>query len=477
MKSITQELANFATRVTFADLPESVVRLTKRTLLDSVGCALGGYVTDKAKIVLGHINELGGNPQASIIGDGKTSWALASFANAELINALDFDPLGPGGRGHVSPYVIPPCLAVAERVGASGKELLTAVALAHEISHRFGRSIAWHKISKDEPPYYEDSPRFSYTFNIFGAVAGAAKLLGLDEQRTANAFGIGGASTPVPAGMKWQHTGGPAIMTKYGCWTGWVAQLATEAVLLAERGFTGDNTILDGEWGFWKIYGSPFFKSDILLDGMGKVWDEEMWFKAYPCCGCNHTGIDGINQIVEQNEIKPEEIEKIVIKGHLLLLTPSRSMTEIISYQDTQFSNAYIFAVAAFYGRKPGVYWQAPSTFKDPKIVSLMKKVKVELYPQIDELLATEFKVGVNITGTSFRNTIVEITAKGKKFTTEVTAAKGYPANPMTDKELKEKFRDNAYYSPLTSDKVERLIETIYELDKVDNIAQIGLTS
>ena len=71
----------------------------------------------------------------------------------------------------------------------------------------------------------------------------------------------------------------------------------------------------------------------------------------------------------------------------------------------------------------------------------------------------------------------MEIIAKGKEFTTEVTAAKGSSANPMTDEELKEKFRDNAYYSALARDKVERLIEAIYELDKDDNMAQVGLTS
>ena len=118
MKNITQELANFVPSLTFGDLPDSVVKVTKRTLLDSVGCGLGGYATDRAKIVLGHIDELGGNPQASIIGDGKTSWALAAFANGELINALDFDPIGPGVVSHASPYVIPSCLAIADHTSS-----------------------------------------------------------------------------------------------------------------------------------------------------------------------------------------------------------------------------------------------------------------------------------------------------------------------------------------------------------------------
>ena len=111
----------------------------------------------------------GGNPQSSVIGGHRTSWDMAAFVNGELICALDFECCGPL-TGHVTPYVMPSCLAMAERVHASGKDLITSLALAHEVGGRMASTIAQLKVLKDEPPYYEESPRASYTSTIFGGV-------------------------------------------------------------------------------------------------------------------------------------------------------------------------------------------------------------------------------------------------------------------------------------------------------------------
>ena len=103
-----------------------------------------------------------------------------------------------------------------------------------------------------------------------------------------------------------------------------------------------------------------------------------------------------------------------------------------------------------------------------------MKKVKVELHPQTYEFLAADFKAGKRCS-LDIGSMIVEVTVKGKKFTrSQATGPDAFA--PMTDEELKQKFRDNASYSPFDTDKVERLIETIYKLDKLDNVVDIGLT-
>ncbi|MFC1930570.1 MmgE/PrpD family protein, partial [Chloroflexota bacterium] len=438
MNSPTQRLVDFTLDTKFAGLPESVIQQSKRLLLDAIGCALAGHSTEKARIVLEFVQEMGGSAQAGIIGQYKTSYALAAFANGELINALDYDALGPM-TGHITPYVIPPCLAAGEKVKASGKDLITALAVAHEISGRLINSLAQHRVSKTTPPYYEDSPRFSFTPTIFGAVAGACKLLQLDGEAMANAFGIAGASTPVPAGMKWEHTNRSGFMVKYNCWAGWIAQLGIVSSLLAGKGFTGDTTILDGDWGFWKIIGSPFFELERLVGGLGELWHlDQIRFKAYPCCAGNHSGIDAINKIMGENSIEPEDIQDVLIKSSQTLLYPCRTGTEVCQSLDTQFLNAYLFALAVYHGRKPSPDWQAPATVKDHRIKELMKKVRVELHPRYEEICTNLIRVGKL---PNFANVIVEITAKGKKFTAEVEHQKGSPQNPMTDEELKEKFR------------------------------------
>jgi 2-methylcitrate dehydratase PrpD len=147
---------------------------------------------------------LGGNPQAVIIGGGHSSWALAAYANGELIQTLDGEPCGPHFT-HAAPYVVSPSLSIAQRQKASGKELITAPALALEVGSRVFNSVP-HTFAprKNEPPFYETNRPTSFgTTMTYGGVAGACKLLGLDSKRIAHAFGIAGTNMPVPAGNSW----------------------------------------------------------------------------------------------------------------------------------------------------------------------------------------------------------------------------------------------------------------------------------
>jgi len=202
-----------------------------------------------------------------------------------------------------------------------------------------------------------------------------------------------------------------------------------------------------------------------------KVWHvPEVWFKAYPSCGLNHGGIDGVNRIVQDNAIDPEDIEEIIYKGSPNLLTASRSQREIKNCEDSQFSPAFAMVLAAYYGRKPSPAWQLPATFKDHKMRELMKKVRIEVHPEAEAQITNAAKAG-KLQG--YFGSTVEITAGGRKFVTEVANAKGTPGNLLTDEELVEKFRVNADFSSIRSDKVEKAIEMIFKLDEIDDITQL----
>ncbi len=465
MAGPTKEMVDFARKVTFSDLPGSVIDQIKRILLDSIGCALGAHALDKSKIVVDFAEESGGTQQATIIGNRRTSYALAAFVNGELIHALEYDINGPL-TAHVGPFVLAPILAIAEYTHASGKDLITAMAIGYELGGRVSASLALHRIPIKEPPYAKDSPHYGYPPAIFGGVAGASKLLGLNEEQTASAFGIAGASLPPPAMVKWQRTSPPIHMVKCNGWPGWVSQLATVAPLIAKKGFTGDATIMDGEWGFWQIYGSPFFKSDVLTGGLGKVWHlDSVTFKPYPCCGLNFTAIDGILKIMQENKIEPDEIEHILVGANNYLLMPVRSGTEVKTQADAQFVNTYLFAVAAYYGSKPGPLWQTPAVMRDPKINDLMKRVEVRLHPKDKELGQRAAKGGEIPV---YFDSVVEVTAKGRKFTAEVAVPRR-----MTDDELREKFRNNAYYSQLGSEREEEVINICSKLEELDDSGEL----
>ena len=133
MSSISGDLAKFVVETRFDDLPEKVIQETKRSLLDSIGCAIAGVRTDKGKIAVTVAKRLGGPQESSIIAVGdRVSCSNAAFANGELINGLDYDAVP-----HIPPITVPPSLAIAESVKASGKDLILATVLAEEIARRF----------------------------------------------------------------------------------------------------------------------------------------------------------------------------------------------------------------------------------------------------------------------------------------------------------------------------------------------------
>jgi 2-methylcitrate dehydratase PrpD len=148
-RTIAEQLADFTANADFTSLPAEVVNESKRLVLDSLGCGLAAVGHPKGRIGIEYGQMTGGSgSDATIIGTShRVSVFGAAFANGELINALDFDAVLP--PGHVTPYVLPGALAVGESLGVSGKDLIVAVALAHEMSYRFGKAMDYHRVLKD----------------------------------------------------------------------------------------------------------------------------------------------------------------------------------------------------------------------------------------------------------------------------------------------------------------------------------------
>ena len=467
--NIGQELSQIIERVSYKDLPQAVVLKMKQTLLDSIGCALGARITDRARIALELVAELGGNPQAVIIGGGHSSWALAAYANGELIQALDHEPCGPHS-GHVVPYVLSPSLSIAQRQKASGKGLITALALALEVGSRVFNSVpSSFAPTKKGASYYEKKHPTSFgSTQVYGGVAGVSKLLQLDSKRIAHAFGIAGTNMPVPAGNSWHSMPRPSIMTKFNTLTGAIAQLSTIACLLAERGFTGDTTFLDSELGFRDVLCvGDNWKPEVITGDLGKKWWSEewmgQWLKAYPICGIHHAAIDLIVNIMQKNHINPDNIKEILVKGGSATPPWSLPFADEVTACDCSHNDAYAYAVAAYHGQNPGPNWLMPSSYNDPKIRNLMKRVRVEA--------VTDFQTPI----------VVELTVDGKKYT--ATGRRQYAGikveqpgdtrKPLSDDEIRAKFRNNAEYSSLKSEAVERIIDAVYRLEEFDDVSEM----
>jgi len=279
MESVTETVANFATQAKFTDLPEKVSHEIKRVVLDSVGCAINGLSTEKGSTAAKLAAKLGGPPESTIIGTkDKVSSTNAAFANGELINALDFDATSPGG--HDVPGLVGGALAIAESCGASGKDLILAIALSFEISGRIKGMSPASDDGTERGKLQWPSVNGQSTYALAAAVS-AGKILNLSQQKMANAIGIAGCLCPPNIARKSQETV-PFRMTKYGV-TGAVSQTGIMSALLAEMGYTGDTDLFDGEYGFWKYTGLEAGGEEMLSD-LGVEWcSDKIDYKQYPC--------------------------------------------------------------------------------------------------------------------------------------------------------------------------------------------------
>lgn len=464
MSEITRELARFATETKWDELPAPIVKETKLVLMEHLGVALAALSTDKGKMMAALGKRYGGTPESTVIGLGdKVSCSNAALVNGELMITLDYSNIIAGG--HDGTYVIPTIFAMAETVGASGKDIILATALGLEISARLARAVGRHNITQEDMRRQRDAARglTGNAYSNLGAAAGAGRLLKLGEEKTLHAMGIASHLSQVLSYSRW-GAGGHKYMAKYGV-PGWQSTGAVTAVLLAEMDYTGDTTVLDDpKRGFANFAGYPNYYPEVVTAELGKEWiyTLKLHYKPYPCCGAFHSVLDCLYNIIEPNNLKPDEIESVKVSGAGVM------STDLSSISAAQFNMAYNIAVAAHRVRR-GVEWVDPDTMKNPAILKFMEKVTAQP-PQPN---AAGPARGTE-SDPMARPGRVEILARGKTFTNEVTYRRGdtFTAGAWTEKDATEKFKHNAERI-LTKGKIERAVEILAGLEKLDNVSHL----
>ena len=453
--SKSQELAQFITDTSFASPPREVIHESKRILLDSLGCALAGGDQLKSKIGIEYAQILGGaDDTATIFGSPRRSSIFgAAFANGELINALDFDAILP--PGHVSPYVLPGALAVAEADKVSGEALIVAVAIAHELANRFGKAMDY--IRDVQGDTVTMPAILGYTSTIFGAVAAITSLRGASATTTAHALNIAGAITPANSHRSWlEHT--PVATIKYTM-AGPVVQSALTAAYMALLGHRGDPALLDDpDFGYPKFIGTKRWKPEALTADLGKVWNfpSENSFKHYPHCRSQHGLLDLLIETVKSNQIVPSEIDAIRAWGEGHVERASWLTKEITQPVDAQFSIAHGLSVAAHRIPVPKS-WQDNEIVFNEEIHDLMSKVSYARHPDWVEAMVSD---------PTARPSRIEIDARNETFVAELRYPKGTntgTAIGTTDDDLIGKFLLNAE-GVLETEPVERCVEEIVNL-------------
>jgi 2-methylcitrate dehydratase PrpD len=444
MTTAAQGFAEFATSLAFDDIPGDVVEAAKLHLLDTIGCGLAAHALGVATEGRSAMAELGGEPQASVIGLARPLPAPnAAFANAMLCHGLDFDDTHSDSVAHVSVVVCPAAAAAAEADGASGRELLTAIVAGNEIVTRVGMAASGAFHAKGFHP--------TAICGIFGGVAAACGIAGASVDRTTSAFGIAGSF----AGGLFAYLD-DATPTK-PMHPAWAAHGALLASRLAGLGAEGPPGVLEGRFGVYHAFvGAGAGEIDIerQVADLGQRWETpRIAFKPYPACHFIHGSLGATATLLDG--VDPGEIEDILVwipeAGVPLVLEPAATKLAPRSEYEAKFSLQYSTASMLVHGQV-GVQSYTDEAIADPRVLELAAKVRHETRAYASYPAA--FPGGVRIT-----------TKDGRTLEADFPYQRGGPENPMAAEEVRAKFRQNAALA-LEDAEVETLEDAVLALEE-----------
>jgi len=340
----------------------------------------------------------------------------------------------------------------------SGKELIIATAVAHELATRIGSCLIFGRrfaVELPERGVVISLPTPGYGFCSFGGVAAGGRLLGLSADQIAHAMGIAGYVAPVPMLTKFATTV-PVSMGKYLS-AGFLSQAQVLAILAADIGYTGDTQVLDGDYAFWRAFGCDGWRPEYITEALGQVWyfPERVFYKTFPCCGAMQNTVAHFLGIITQYDLNPDDITEVIVKLNLLAKLPAWRTTQIETHVGLQFSVPYIFSIVA-HRIEIGPSWQMPEIFNHQGIAEFTSKVKV--ITDLDDAAGQRPDVEV-VTGTG----------PVRKTYAKSGLALGHE---MTDTELVDKFRRNTC-SILDECQIQRAISLIQTLEDCNDITEL----
>ncbi|MBL7136769.1 MAG: MmgE/PrpD family protein [Candidatus Marinimicrobia bacterium] len=446
MDTISRKIARFALNLKYEDLPEEVVYQVKRYLFDSIGCAFGAMNTKDVNAIYKIYREMGGKPEATVIGFGDKFPAVnTTLINSLMIRALDFNDIyWKEDPSHPSD-LIPAALSVAERQGKSTEDVIVAIVLAYEFEQRMCefavpgvRERKWHHA----------------TITQFVSPIVAGKLLDLNEDQMVNAIGINGCHN---------HTIGCPTAGKLTMMKNTVDPMSVQsgvfAALMAKEGYTGTEAIFEGKEGLMDVFG-PDWDEQKLLKGLGDSFKIlECSMKAFPTEALTHTHLTATLKLVKENDIKPEEIKEVVVttiaRACDILFDPHKYKPD--SRETADHSLPYCLA-AAIVDRQITTNSFSEEKLKDPKIRAVINKIKGDASIEFEKMFPAKQPSRVIIR-----------TNKGGEFSQYLEYPKGDPREPMTDKDIAEKF--NALSSKvLNSERQKEIRDAIFNFEKIDTI-------
>ena len=445
MDNTTRTLAEYVTRLSYERLQPDTIREAKKRLIDSIGCALGGFDSEPAALARRLAAKTSGQPQAHVLGTGaSTSMEMAAFTNSIMVRYLDFnDTYVSVGSGHPSD-MIAACLAVADALKADGKRTLLSIVAAYEVYTGLADQIALRGKGWDQG-----------VFAVLGAAAGAGLLLDLGVDQMGDALSIAITSS-VPTR---QTRSGELAMWK-GCATAAAVRAGVFAALLAKEGITGPTAAFEGRHGVWDQVTGKFTLGPLGGDGRAfgiertnlKFFPSEYHSQAPTWMGLNL-----------RKRVKVEDIAAINVQTYHICYSEIGSEPEKWepkTRETADHSLPYLLSLALMDGAiRTDSFSEA--RMRDPATRALMQKIKIaesaEFERQFPNALMTEIEV---------------LTRGGERVVERASYPRGHAKNPMSEEDIENKFRTLAdnIMKPAQRDA---LLKALREVDEAREIGQV----
>ena len=454
---LTDYVARFVGTTKYEDIPGEVVELGKKSILDGLGLALAGSKAQTGTLCRRYLEKIGVCAgKSTIIGSArKTAPRFAAFVNGVSIHADDFDDTQLavakdrvyGLLVHPTVAVLPAILALAERGGVSGKQLILAYHLGVEVESKIAEAIS--------PRHYQDGFHSTGTYGPFGSAAACAKLLRFERSKILNTLGLVASQS---GGLR-ENFG---TMTK-PFQAGHAAESGLVAAELVALGWTAAEQILEADRGFFHAFGGSYDPAAIM-DRLGKPWtfvSPGISLKPYPSGSLTHPAMTELARLIAANNLQAAQVEKIDVGAN------HNMTTTLLHHQpktglEAKFSMEFCIAILLL-ERKAGLGEFSDKVVQRPDVQEMIRRVYFYVDPEAEGA------------GYDKMTSLLKIHLKNGRFIAgRADFGKGSPANPMTFEEAAAKFRGCAEYADWPKAKTERIIAFVKALDSAPDVRTLS---
>jgi 2-methylcitrate dehydratase PrpD len=445
--TIANRLVERALKLSYDDIPETVVEQAKLHLLDSLGVALAAASTEFGREIMRAARSLGAGGESTVVGSTQRLPApSAALVNGTLIHALEYDDTHTDSIIHGSSVVVPSTLAAAERDSIDGRELITSLVVGWEAIVRLGLVA---------PGAFQ--ARGFHTTGVCGSFASAlvaGRLSNLSEPELTSALGIAGSQA---SGLFEYVVGGASVKSSH---PGWAAHNGIVATQLARCGVSGPETVFEGRFGFYSTF-TDRNPNELTLESLyrdlGERWHtQEISYKPYPCCHFNHAFLDCAAQILSEG-LTVEDVESVVchVAPEIIpvVCEPREAKVSPQSGYEARFSLPYSVAAMLCHG-EVGLDTYSRANIADDRLLRIARRVGYEPDPN------TNYPE-------SYPGRVEIITKDGRSLSRHVEFNRGGPRNPMSEEGILQKFQDNAS-RVLTPGDAERLMDAVWRIEDID---------